>query len=138
MIRTATLANYDKYIAALLLLKDKSKNPKMVAVSERAARIHVRQAIREGCAFEVGDYFVLADVAIPWYSDEEHLVEDLTIRFRTEYNNPVSGVAEFLINLARSRGCKYAVVGDTQRGLMVPVYEAAGFTPIGTQLFKEV
>lgn len=86
-----------------------------------------------------GDFAFLFGITRPWHSRKRALVEDLLIRFRREVQNDLDEVLESGIPaLARQLGVSRVFVGDTQAGLMEPRYIRAGYTPLGTQLMREV
>jgi hypothetical protein len=134
----ATMGMRDVYFQALLRLKAKSVSAKMTMADPPTAYRGLTHFIEEGRAVEVGDYLILFDVGHVWYSPHLHLIEELTMRFQRVHDNPVESAVAALDVLAYQHGAKAIGVGDTQIGLMTPYYLAAGYTPLGTQLFKEV
>lgn len=137
MIR-ANILMLDVYFDALLRLKAKSPSSKMALAEPEVAYNGLREFILQRRAVEVGDYLILYDVGTTWYSSKLHLIEELTIRFQKRHMNPVSEAVDALTFIARQEGASAIAVGDTQIGLMTPYYLAAGFSPLGTQLFKEI
>jgi hypothetical protein len=134
----ARLDRRNLYFDAFLRLKAKSASPKMVLAEPDVAYAGLTKFISKGQALEIGDYLLLYDFGTVWYSSKVHLIEELTIRFQREYNNPVTDVVNALETIARHIGARGIAVGDTQAGLMLPYYQAAGYSFLGTQLFKEV
>jgi len=84
----------------------------------------------------VGDFAVLFSVGTMWYSSTIMVFEELVIRFRKEFRNPVSDVVPLLDAVRKKYGASAIITGDAQRGLMAPVYLSAGFVPAGTQFYK--
>ena len=137
-IKPASLGLYNVYLDALLKLKAKSPSAKMAAVEVDEASRNLRKFLEEGRAVEVGDYLILYDLGSPWYTTKLHFIEELTIRFQRVYNNPVTDAVQAMEKLARMNCAQFIAVGDTQIGLMTPYYLEAGYTPLGSQLFKEI
>jgi len=137
-MRPAWLGMIDVYFDALLWVKAHSPSEKMALADPPTAYQGLRNFIIDGTAVEVGDYLLLYSVGPTWYSPYNHLIEELTIRFKRTEGNPPEDVIDALDVIAAQLGCRGIAVGDTQIGLMTPKYLAAGYTPIGTQLFKEV
>ena len=134
----ATLQNHGMYFEAMLRLKAKSPSSKMGLADPVTAYHGLSRFINEGRAVEVGDYLILYDFGPTWYSPEIHLIEELTMRFKRDERNPVEEAVAALDVIARRIGARGIAVGDSQIGLMTPYYLAAGYNPLGTQLFKEV
>jgi hypothetical protein len=134
----AELAKRQQYFEELLKLRAKSPSAKMAMVEPARAFIGLTDFLEQGRAVEVGDYLILYDFGPTWYSSKLHLIEELTIRFQRVYNNPVTDAIAALDDIARHIGARAIAVGDTQIGLMTPYYLAAGYSMLGTQLFKEI
>ena len=137
-MKPATLGMINEYFDALLWVWSKSPSAKMALADPATAYQGLRNFIIDGTAVEVGDYLLLYSVGPTWYSPYNHLIEELTIRFKRTDRNPPEDVVAALDVIAAQLGCRGIAVGDTQIGLMTPKYLAAGYTPIGTHLFKEV
>ena len=137
-MKPATMGMLPIYFDAMLRLKAKSPSSKMGLADPATAFAGLRNFIEQGTAVEVGDYLILYDYGPTWYSPKLHMIEELTIRFKREFNNPVESAVAALEVIARQIGASAIAVGDTQIGLMTPYYLAAGYTVLGTQLFKEV
>ena len=137
-IEQASLSKRELYFDKLLELKAKSTSAKMCMVEPAKAFISLTEFLEQGRAVEVGDYLILYDYGPTWYSSKLHLIEELTMRFQKLYNNPVQDAVAALDVLARNIGARAIAVGDTQIGLMTPYYLDAGYTTLGTQLFKEI
>ena len=137
-MRPASLDMRSIYFDAMLRLKAKSPSTKMGLADPATAYVGLTDFIEQGTAVEVGDFLILYSVSPTWYSPALHLIEELTLRFQRQYNNPVESAVAALDVLAKQVGAKAIAVGDTQIGLMTPYYLAAGYKPLGTQLFKEV
>lgn len=134
----ATLDKRMLYYDKLLELKSKSPSVKMALVEPAKAFIGLTEFLEQGRAVEVGDYLILYDYGPTWYSSKLHFIEELTLRFQKVYRNPVEDAVAAIEVLARNIGARAIAVGDTQVGLMTPYYLAAGYSMLGTQLFKEI
>jgi len=138
MMLEARLDRRNLYFDAFLRLKAKSASPKMVLAEPDVAYAGLTKFIQDGQALEIGDYLLLYDFGTVWYSSKVHLIEELIIRFQREYNNPVTDVVAALDTIAKHIGARGIAAGDTQAGIMTPYYLDAGYSFLGTQLFKEV
>lgn len=84
----------------------------------------------------MGDYLILFDVGCDWYGCMPYLIEQLILRVYDAGSCRVEVAIAALDALAAEHGCVAIASGDTQRGKMVPLYHAAGFVTLGTQLLK--
>lgn len=134
----ASLGKRQIYFDELLKLRAKSPSAKMAMVEPAKAFIGLTEFLEQGRAVEVGDYLILYDYGPTWYSSKLHFIEELTIRFQRVHRNPVEDAVAAIEVLARNIGARAIAVGDTQVGLMTPYYLAAGYSMLGTQLFKEI
>lgn len=125
-------------VDALADLQTKSPNPQMQYSDIMAAELGVRDFIHRDKCLILGDYAVLFEVGKVWYSNTEFLFEQLLIRYKRDEGNSVQDAVQGLELFAKEYGCSVLIVGDTQIGHMTKVYTEAGFTPIGTQLLKQL
>lgn len=124
-------------MARLLALKEKSPAGWMKMTDPVVAERSLRAMIDKGEAYMVAGFLILAYEGTTWYSDEPILFEELILKVYDSCEN-VTVAVEALEYLARSKGCKWVVAGDTQIGYMLPFYKGAGYEAVGTQLAKEV
>lgn len=123
---------------ALLEVQKKSPAKQMALVEPGAAWKHLDRARATGNLVVCGDYGILFDVGSPWHTTKLVLIEEIIIRFRRLYQNPVEDAIAKLDDLARLHGCVAIAAGDTQVGLMAPRYQAAGYISLGSQFYKEL
>jgi hypothetical protein len=135
-MRYATTADHPAIMSAALRMLARSPAPQMKLADESAADSHFHMQILRRRIAIVGDFAIMFDVDIPWYSDQRVLIEDLILRISNEHNNPVETAIAALDDIAAEFGCTAIAVGDTQIGYMRPKYEAHGYVPMGTQLLK--
>lgn len=122
---------------ALLNMLAKSTAPQMKHADINTALFYIRLASSTQKAWLVDGYLVLYDVGSDWYSDKTYLIEQLILRvYKTEA--PVEVAINFLAERAKFHGCVMVAAGDTQCGIMTPKYQAAGYSVLGTQLYKEI
>lgn len=133
-MRQATDADYSTIRTAVKRLYLSSAVPWMKFSDLGKAMVSIAEWLSAGDVWIVGDYAVIATVGTMWSSSALMVFEHLVIRVTNTEKNPISTVTDFLKALCITEGCAAVVVGDTQRGLMTPVYEQAGFVPLGTQL----
>jgi hypothetical protein len=133
-MRQATDADYSIIRAAVHRLYKESTVPWMKFSDFGKAMCSIAEWLGSGDIWIVGDYAVIAHTGTMWSSSAKMVFEKLVIRISSTDKNPISTVTDFLKALCITEGCAAVVVGDTQRGLMTPVYEKAGFVPLGTQL----
>lgn len=137
-LRRASIDDASAIMRALRALLVSSEAPQMRFAHELYAQAYVRNAIlRERIVF-VGDFLVMFDIGSDWYMhpDVRYLIEQLILRVYHTGDGKVSDAIAALDELAAQHGCVAVVSGDTQRGKMVPHYQAAGFQVLGTQLIK--
>jgi hypothetical protein len=117
---------------------DKSPAPQMRYASlSKAMQYILGQATYEGRAWIADGYLVLYDIGSDWYTDKVYLIEQLILKvYKTD--EPVTTAIAFLEQRARLHGCVMVAAGDTQVGYMTPKYQAAGYSVLGTQLYKEI
>lgn len=120
----------------LLALLDKSPAPQMQYADAGAAWVSLENAIAEGRAYIAHGYFVMVEVGRDWYTYKTYLIEQIILKVY-DTHLPVSEAIACLDAIAREHGCEAIAVGDTQVGYMTPLYQAAGYKTIGTQLMKE-
>lgn len=134
----ASKEDFDLIVAALVTLLRKSPAPQMKLVDYDTAYRNLMTAKAEGRLFVYGDFIILVDVGTPWHSNKPVLIEELVARFRKVYGNtPQSAVAQLEV-LARKFNCVAVASGDTQVGLMAEHYKSEGYTPLGSQFYKEI
>jgi hypothetical protein len=122
--------------SALARLQAKSPAAQMKYTDLDTAMLHIEGNYLHRSRV-VGGYFILFDIGSPWYSKERFLIEDIILRiYPTEF--PVTVAIDALSTLATMNNCTAVMAGDTQIGHMVPLYQAAGFVTLGTQLIKEL
>ncbi len=138
-MRKAAISDLLPIHKGLDYLKRTSQAPWMGITDTTVAMKYIAQAIIDGRVWFFGGYMVMVDTGSPWYTTKLCLLEELVMNvYRGDISFTIEQVAlAGLDQLASHYGCEATVVGDTQRGLMTPLYIAAGFVPIGTQLFKE-
>lgn len=123
---------------ALLKMKKQSPAAQMALAEPDTAFKHLVWASQHRRLVTCGDYGILFDVGSPWHTTKLVLIEEIIIRFRRQYQNPVEEAIAKLDDLARLYGCVAIAAGDTQVGLMAPRYQAAGYTSLGSQFYKEL
>ena len=123
---------------ALLRLQAKSPAKQMVLVEPNVALQNLQHAVEERSVYVYGDYAIKVDVGSPWYTSKPLLIEEIILRFRKDFGNHVSSAIQQLDAIAKEKGCVAIAAGDTQIGLMSQHYHAEGYSPIGTQFFKEI
>lgn len=138
-MKHATNQDVARIMVALHALWAKSNATHMGMVDPMAAELSVRHAVHQGRGWLIGPYFVMVDHGQDWYSSKKFLMEQIIIRI--EADDPqhrwiVEDVIERLPELRDAYGCDAIVVGDSQIGMMVPKYLAAGYTKVGVQLMK--
>lgn len=124
---------------ALRALWAKSNATHMGMVDPMAAELSVRHAQHTGRAWFHGPYFIMVDHGQDWYSSKKFLMEQIILRVRPNTAGEhwtVEDAIEQLPVLRDFYGCDAIVVGDSQIGLMIPKYLAAGYVRVGTQLMK--
>jgi hypothetical protein len=133
-MRLAYSAELPAILCALKRLQSRSKAPQMMFSDLNKAGFSIRGWIDDGEAWIVGDYFVAVTRGTMWYSEDPMLFEQLVIKVYNTNNNQISTVTDFLKALCVSESCAAVIVGDAQSGRMIPVYQDAGFSTVGTQL----
>jgi len=128
---------------AVKVLYSKSKAPQMKYASVETAINNIRYLWEHDSVYVTGNYAIVAVVGDIWYSSKVFLMEQLVIKFRTDFDNElehscVDSVPRLLERIAMHEGCVAVISGDAQRGLMEPVYTRAGFVPVGRQFIKDV
>lgn len=138
-MRRAELADLPAIRAGLAALLEKSPARQMKFASLDKAMASITTALAESRAWIMGGYFILVDVGSDWYTSAEFLIEQLILKIDpSDKSCTVQYVAtEGLSAIAAHFGVQAIIVGDTQIGYMTPIYHAAGFTTLGTQLMKE-
>lgn len=137
-MRLATQHDVASIMRPLIAMLAKSPAPQMKFATPIAAEIGVRNAIHEGRGFIFGGYYVMVDVGSDWYTDKVYLIEQIILKIDPEDKSFNVQQIVFLLDTLRERFKADAiVVGDTQIGYMTPIYQAAGYTMLGTQLIKE-
>lgn len=137
-LRPATLADHAVIMDALLKMLDKSPAPQMKYADENTARAHLYTAIRDGMVWFVGGYMIMVDVGSDWYSNRKYLIEQMILKaYPFNKAATVRDAIAALDTLREHYGCVLTAVGDTQIGMMTPLYLEAGYLPVGTQLIKE-
>lgn len=122
---------------ALQWMLDNSPGPQMKFADMGTAMAYIEDARQEGRARMWEGYLLLYHIGSPWYSRAPYFIEELVIRVhKTEKTS--AEVVRVMEGIARSKGCVFMAVGDTQIGRMAKIYTAEGFTPIGTQFVKEL
>jgi hypothetical protein len=96
---------------------------------------NVRFAMAEQRAYYVDGYFIMVDEGSDWYTDKKYLIEQIILKIHPTHA-PVSVAIAALDRIREEHGCVAIAAGDTQVGYMTPHYHAAGYTTLGTQLFK--
>lgn len=135
--KPSRLETEDIYAAMLeVLSKSPAAHMKLAEPAVALGHLIVRSAL--GYLWVYGDFAILVDVGSPWYTTKQVLIEEIIIRFRRGYRNTVESAVAQLDVLARDFACVAVVAGDTQLGIMTPRYLAAGFTSLGTQLYKDI
>lgn len=135
-MRHARFGDVSPVMGALIRMLDKSPAPQMQYAHPAAAEASICWAIKERRAYIVHGYFVMVDVGSDWYTFNKYLIEQIIIKVY-DTHLPVTAAIECLDAIAREHGCEAIAVGDTQVGYMTPLYQAAGYKTIGTQLIKE-
>ena len=135
-MRLATYEDYPRIEKALRWMALNSTAPKMKNINEDKALDYVSTQIVMGNVLITNGCLVMGEPSQSWFSDDKLFIEDLFIAFDKTYN--IQAAIEDLVLHAKSLGCCEVVVGDTQIGLMIPHYEAAGFTRLGTQLHRRI
>lgn len=136
-----SITNQDvpQIMAALIAMKAKSPAGQMPLTDPMEAECSIRYAVHQGRCFRLGGFFAMFDIGSPWYTREKFLIEDIILKvWPDDKTAKVEDVIDYLIELARLRGCVAVAAGDTQIGLMVPKYVNQGFVVLGTQLFKRL
>lgn len=138
-MRAATQGDVGSIMTALLVMLAKSPAPQMRYAEPTVAKLSVRRAISEGRGFFFGGYFVMVDVGSDWYTLYTYMIEQIILKV---YPGDKSRSLQYVINeglpkLAEHFNAHATVVGDTQIGYMTPLYHAAGYKTLGTQLMKE-
>lgn len=93
----------------------------------------IRAYIAEEKAYLVDGYLVMTDEVEPWYSRDKVLQEWLVLKVYE--GGCVSSIPEALIEIAKSKGCKSVLSGDSSPvNIVGKAYEQAGWQPL-TRLF---
>jgi hypothetical protein len=129
-------ADLEPVMAALIAMLKKSPAPQMKYAEIGVARRSVKLAMRSGRAFICNGFFIMVDVGSDWYTSKCYLIEQIIVRVYPSEHKVATAIAA-LDEIARRFGADAIAVGDTQIGYMTPLYHAAGYTTLGTQLFKE-
>lgn len=135
-MRKAEKLDLDVVMQKLKAMLDYSPAPQMRYADYHVAMASVVRAMREGRAYICNGYFIMVDVGSDWYTDRRYLIEQIILKVYDAPHTVASAIAG-LEEIAKEHGCHAIAVGDTQVGYMTPLYQAAGFTTIGTQLIKE-
>lgn len=120
----------------LLALREYSPAAQMKYTDPEYARTNLDQMLRAGSGWWCGNYFILVSVGGPWHSPTKFLIEEIILKCGPGPTKVTDAIAS-LDELATMHGCEATIVGDTQIGYMTPLYHAAGYTTLGTQLMKE-
>jgi hypothetical protein len=116
----------------------KSPAPQMRYADLETALLYIMHiAGVQGRAWIVDGYLVLYDIGADWYSKKPYLIEQLILKVY-DTDAPVENAIAFLELRAKAHGCVMVAAGDTQVGYMTPKYQAAGYSVLGTQLYKEI
>lgn len=137
-MRKATPEELSVIWESMLHLKKVSPAPWMTITHEPTAYAYIEQAIDDGRVWFFGAYMVMVDVGCPWFTNKRCLLEEIVLKVHRDDKtfNIQTVISAGLDQLASHYGCEATVVGDTQIGMLTPLYERAGFTTIGTQLYK--
>lgn len=135
-MRHAERFDIEPVMGKLLDMLKYSPAPQMQYADVGAAMVSLVNAIETGRAYIAHGYFIMVDVGCDWYSDKPYLIEQIIIKVY-DTHLPVKLAIDALDVIAREHRCHAIAVGDTQVGYMTPLYQAAGFNTIGTQLIKE-
>jgi hypothetical protein len=137
-MRQAVLGDVGPIMTALLAMLAKSPAPQMRYAEPSTAAWSVRFAIKEGRGFVLGGYFIMVDIGSDWYTPACYLIEQIILKIDpADKTATVRDCIAALDKIADIFGCSAIAVGDTQVGYMTPLYHAAGYTTLGTQLMKE-
>jgi hypothetical protein len=137
-MRQATIADAVDIIDALLLMLLYSPAPQMKHADPYTASDNVQAACAEGRVWFVGGYAIMVEVGCDWYSNKPYLIEQIILKVhKNDKTKTVQDAVAALDDLREHYGCVLTCVGDTQIGYMTPIYEAAGYKVVGTQLIKE-
>jgi hypothetical protein len=137
-MRRATQRDIPAVEKALARMVATSPAAQMKFADIETAVSYIEFAIRQDMAWIMGKYLILVDVGSVWYSPARFLIEQIILKLDIEDAavNLDTVVRNGLSYLRDYHNCDAIVAGDTQIGMMVPRYIAAGFVPIGTQLLK--
>jgi hypothetical protein len=135
-MRPATPSDVPAIVQALKAMLVYSPAPQMKHADIMAAELGVRDAVHEERAVIVGDFFIMYDMAKPWFSNKKFLIEDIVLRISREHGTQVKEAVAALDALRVKHGCDGVIVGDTQIGYMQHHYVKAGYTVLGVQLLK--
>lgn len=134
-MRLATQHDVADILVACAYWMPRSPAPQMAFADPITYECGIRHAIHEGRAWMIHGYFVMVDVGSDWYTTKKYLIEQLVLRVHdTPYK--VRDVVDCLDTIREHYKADAIIVGDTQIGHMTPIYQAAGFKTIGTQLMK--
>jgi hypothetical protein len=138
-VRNASAADMLPIRRALADLQKISPAPWMKLTDLPTAMGNIARQSREGTVKFFGGYMVMFEIGSTWFTPKRCLLEQIVLKvYPWDKTFTIEQVVHAgLDQLASHYGCEATVVGDTQIGLMTPLYTAAGFVPIGTQLFKE-
>lgn len=136
-MRVADYPDILPVMRALRGLLAKSTAAHMAHADEDAANRSVYRAIEDGRAFVVDGYFIMVEVGRDWYTFDTYLIEQIILKIGPSERNDVGMAVRALDDIAKRFNAKAIAVGDTQMGMMLPHYQAAGYKVLGTQLFKE-
>lgn len=125
-----------RLLRALSLMIEKNPSKQMRYASIPVALTYIEHQLAQGKAILHDGFLILYDIGRPWYCTTDMLIEELTLKIGPSEHGP-AGAIRLLESIAREAGVPAMVVGDAQTGRMVPHYTAAGFEPLGVQLWKE-
>jgi hypothetical protein len=137
-MRQATAQDVPLIMEGLLAMLEESPAPQMAMATPIAAELSIRHAIHEGRTRIIDDFFIMFDIAVPWYAETKVLVEDIILRITMNHNTKVQVAIDALDVIAAEYGCEKIATGDTQIGYMTPKYLASGYQLMGSQFIKGV
>lgn len=138
-MRLATPQDVPAIMKACLAMLAYSPAFQMKFAEPVEAELGIRDAIHNERAFFFGGYFVMVDHGSDWYTSKRYLIEQLILKVAPDDKSwhVDEIVNQGLDNLATRFKCHAVAAGDTQIGRMTPLYHAAGYVTLGTQLMKE-
>lgn len=134
-MRRADLGDLPHIMSKLKWMLEVNPHGQMKYADVDIAEHYVRTSIETGFCYYVAGYFIMVDVGSDWYTSQKYLIEQLILKIHPT-TEPVSVAIRALDTIKVEKGCVAIAAGDTQVGYMTPHYIAAGYTTLGTQLFK--